>query len=147
MTALVVAMMLMLAPGRDHAALAGAIARVVESERPLFADDEGRRKTAALMVAVAYRESTFTTAAVGDHGRSFCAFQIHRTAGGTPALLTDPEGCARQALTILRESLRACPSHPVATYAAGPGACVNARARRISDDRMQLAAWIARKVR
>lgn len=144
MIALVLAMMLSLAPRRDHSELAGAIARAVESEAALFRDDTSKTKTAALLVAVAYRESSFTVAAVGDKGESFCAYQIHRTSGGGPALLTDADACVRRGMAMLRESARVCPKAPVAWYAAGGvGACSNARAIRISNDRMAIARRLA----
>lgn len=130
----VVAAMAALAPDRDHAALGDAIVQVVEEERPLFAGDADKLRTASLLVAVAFRESSFRMDAVSktnDH----CAFQVHLR----PDLALDPVACTRTAVTMLRESLRACPSHPVAFYASGPGACMNARAMRISNDRVALA--------
>ena len=75
----VVAASSLLAPARQHDELARAIANRVEAEAPLFKDDEDRRRTAALLVAIAFRESSLRAAAVGDHvgGKptSFCAFQ------------------------------------------------------------------------
>ncbi len=143
----VLAAMTQLAPGRDHTELGGAIARVVDSNKPLFEKDADHRRTAALLVAVAFRESTFKPSVVGDNGNSFCAFQIHRSAGGTPALLEDVDACVRSGLTLLRMSLRVCPTHPVAWYASGPTGCSNDRAQRISRDRMNLAAYIHGKLR
>lgn len=142
----VLAAMTQLSPGHDHQALGGAIARAVDENRPLFANDADRRRTAALLVAVAFRESTFRADAVGDHGRSFCAFQIHRSSGGTPALLDDVDACARTGLDLLRTSLRVCPSHPIAWYASGPLGCDNGRAQKISRDRMALAAYLVGQV-
>lgn len=139
--------MVQLAPGRDHQVLGGAIARAVESNKPLFVNDEDRRRTAALLVAVAFRESTFNADAIGDHGKSFCAFQIHRSSGGSPALLEDVDACTRTAFSLLRTSLKVCPSHPVAWYAAGPQGCDNDRAQKISRDRMALAAYLFGLVR
>jgi hypothetical protein len=137
--ALVLAMMLSLVPGRDHSTNAGAIARVVESERPLFKDDAAKVRTAALVVAVAYRESAFKNDAISktnDH----CMMQVNRR----PDLARDPEACVRVAMTMLRESFRMCPEHPIAFYASGPGACTNERARRISNDRMAIARRLAK---
>lgn len=143
--ALVLAMMATLAPGRDHAELGGAIARAVDAGAPLFRDDGDKTKTAALLVAVAYRESSLTLGAIGDKGRSFCAFQIHRTSGGGAALLTDADACVAKGLAMLRESVRVCPKAPIAWYAAGgTGACADARAIRISNDRMALARRLAK---
>jgi hypothetical protein len=142
----VLAAMTQLAPGRDHAALADAIARVVDREPPLFANDDDRRRTAALLVAVAFRESTLHADAVGDGGTSFCAFQIHRSAGGSRELLDAPERCVQMGFAILRTSVKTCSSHPVAWYASGPAGCTNPRAQRISRDRMALAAYLVRVV-
>lgn len=142
----VLAAMSILAPGRDHALLGGAIARVVDVERPLFEKDTDRRRTAALLVAVAFRESTFIADAVGDGGKSFCALQIHRSSGGTAALLTSADACVEKGISMLRTSLRTCPSSPLAWYASGPLGCENARAQRISRDRMALAARLVSQV-
>lgn len=111
----------------------------------LFKDDDDRRRTVSLLVAVAFRESSLRNDAVGDHGQSFCAFQIHRTNGGGKALTEDAEACVRKALGMLRASIRICPRAPIAWYAAGgTGACTNERAIRISNDRMVVARRLAR---
>ena len=142
----VLATMTQLAPGRDHTELGGAIARAVDSSKPMFANDADHRRTAALLVAVAFRESTFVPNVIGDNGSSFCAFQIHRSSGGTPALLDDVDACVRSGMTLLRTSLRVCPTYPVAWYASGPLGCTNDRAQRISRDRMNLAAYLVGQV-
>lgn len=138
--------MLKVAPDRDHAELRGAIVRAAEASPPLFVGDTDRHRTSALLVAVAFRESSLRLDVVGDHGRSFCAMQIHDSSGGSPALLTDADACIRKGLAMLRESLRTCPASPVAWYAAGPRGCSSAHAQRISLDRMRLAAWLVRSV-
>lgn len=131
--------MAFLAPARDHAELGDAIVRVLEDERPLFAGDVARLRTAALVVAIAFRESAFRNDAVSrtnDH----CALQVH----GRPDLARDPEACVRVGLGMLRVSLRACPAHPIAFYAEGPAGCSSPRAQRISRDRLALAARLLR---
>ena len=135
----VLAAMAHLAPERDHAELGGAIARAVDQGVPLFAGEDGRQRTAALAVAVAFRESSLRLDAVGDKGKSFCAFQIHVTSGGSRELLTDADACASKGLAMLRSSFRICREHPIAWYAAGPRGCASTRAQRISRDRMALA--------
>jgi len=137
----VLASMLQLAPGRDHAELATAITRVVLEEPPLFRNDEDRRRTAAFLVAIAFRESSFRNGAKSKT-HDYCALQINRR----PDLAADPVACVRVAMTMLRESMRMCPLHPLAFYASGPGACTNERARRISNDRMAIAARLAKSV-
>src|SRR5262245_60359658 len=88
-----------LAPNKDHSRFAQATANVVRSEPSLFEADDDHKKTAALIIAVAFRESGLQLDAVGDHGRSVCAMQIHH---GPRELLTDPERCIRAGLRILR---------------------------------------------
>ncbi len=142
---LVLAAMLSLAPLRDRAELgelADAIAHVVDDARPLFRDDETRAKTALLVVAVAFRESSFRNDAVsrtGDH----CLLQVH----GRPELADDVVACVRVGLAMMRESFRMCREHPLAFYAEGPRGCSSARAQRISRDRLALAERLYRAVR
>lgn len=139
MLAVVLAFMLALVPKGDHAVNAAAIASVVDSERPLFKDDSSKRRTAALIVAIAWRESGLRNEAVSktnDH----CMMQVNRR----PDLAKDPEACVRVAMTMLRESMRICPAHPIAFYAEGPKGCNSPRAQRISRDRMAIAARLLR---
>ncbi len=143
-----------LAPGRDHQALADAIAAHVTAQEPLFKDDVDRKRSAAFLTAIAFRESSFRNDAVGDKGQSHCAFQVHlpggqRTAEGWTGaeLREDPAKCVTVAARILRDSMRWCPRHPLAIYASGPGGCENARAQRLSRDRMDLAAKLVREVK
>lgn len=154
----VVAASSLLAPARPHDQLAEAIASRASAEAPLFKGDEDRLKTSALLVAIAFRESSLRANAVGDHvgGKptSFCAFQIHvphgsRTADGWTGeeLAQDPDKCVTTAMHMLRESMRACPAHPLAFYASGPSGCDNARAQRISRDRLAIAQRLIRDVK
>ena len=145
----VIAAMTALQPGVDHTVLANAISSRVAAELPLFRNDVDRRRTAALLVAIAFRESSLRLDAVGDKGQSLCAFQIGRTSGGTTAMLTDANLCVGAAFAILRTSIRLCPAFPVAWYAAGGDAakaCASVPAQRISRDRMALAARLVRDV-
>lgn len=138
--AFVVAAMALLSPEGEHLEVAGAIARAVDAVPPLFGDAD-RRRTAALVVAIAWRESGFDNAVVSatdDH----CFLQVH----ARPDLGRDVEACARVGLAMLRVSVRACAAHPVAFYASGPTGCANARAQRISRDRSAIAAWLLRRV-
>jgi hypothetical protein len=144
--AFVLAASSLLAPGRDHTEIANAIAARVDAELPLFANDADKRRTAAYLVAIGFRESSLRLDAIGDHGRSFCAFQIHQSSGGTPALLTDAGACVGKAFAMLRTSMQVCPGAPLAWYASGPAGCMNARAQRLSRDRISLASWIVRTV-
>lgn len=116
--------MTILAPGRDHSALAWAIAgEAVDIEE------------AATFTAVAFRESSFRNDAIGDGGRSVCAMQVLH---GSRALLEDPHACVRRGAKMLRASRRIDPAHPIAAYARGPR-WHSLEAQRISNDRMALA--------
>ncbi len=145
--AFVLAACLLLAPKRDHVRLATEIAERVQREGPIFKGDEDKRKTAGLLVAVAYREGSLDPAVIGDHGHSFCTFQIHDTSGGTIALTLDVAACVAAGFSMLRTSARTCSAHPVAWYAEGPNGCESPRAQRISRDRVALAAWLVRTIR
>ncbi len=116
-----------LAPGRDHSALAWAVAVNAQSETE-----------AAIFTAVAFRESGFRNDAVGDGGHSVCAFQIY---DGPKILLDDPIACVAKGAAMLRESRRIDPKNPIAFYARGPRFRSD-EAQRISRDRMALAKRI-----
>ncbi|HXG69945.1 MAG TPA: hypothetical protein VNJ04_04950 [Gemmatimonadaceae bacterium] len=140
----ILAAMQSLAPGRDHAENATAIATVVLSEPALFRDDESRMRTAAFMVSVAFRESSLRNGAIGDHGNARCMFQLWNAPSG---VLTDPELCARIALVRMRESARACgKDNMLGLYAVGPKGCSSEHAKRISRDRRALAERLAKTV-
>jgi hypothetical protein len=136
------AAMFTLAPGRDHSELGTAIAKVVLEEPPLFKGDESRIRTASLMTAIAFRESSFRNAAIGDHGHALCAFQLWDTPRD---VLTDPELCTRIALQRMRQSIRACGlDNALGIYAAGPEGCSSPHAKRISNDRMSIAMKLSK---
>lgn len=132
----ILACMLALAGGNPERllALATAIADVVAARGPIFAGPDGARRTVALMVAVAWRESSFRLDALGDHGASVCAYQIWH---GPRSLLTDARACVEAGYEHLKRSVAACPAHPVAVYARGT--CASEDGRRISADRMRVA--------
>ena len=145
--AIVLTMCSALVPSSDpvfrHGRLATAIVKVLETREPLFRGDADRKKTAALLVAIAFRESTLDVAAIGDHGHSFCAFQIHASNGGTFALCESTEECVERAYDTLKVSFRYDPQHPVAFYARGPNGFASIEAQRLSNDRMALAKNLA----
>ena len=122
--ALVLAWMHSLAPGRDVEALAWAVAVNATS-----------KTEAAIITAVAFRESSLRNDVVGDGGHSVCAMQIY---DGPEALLEDPIACVARGAAMLRASRRVDPENPLAFYARGPR-WRSEEARRISRDRMALA--------
>jgi hypothetical protein len=134
-----VLMSLRLAPVTTDAAM------VARMELGQAVEDEGATPyEARWLAAVAYRESTYKLDAVGDHGSSFCAYQLHLPGGAKTGegktgedLRKDARACTRQALKWLRWSLNACKSLPEAERIAGyaRGRCESATGQRLSRDR------------
>jgi len=118
---------------------ANAIAQVVVAEEPLFEGADGRERTAALMVSVAWFESTFKPGAVGDHGMSHGLYQVQ----GKGDLL-DPMDATRAALGMMRASMKVCRAKPIEErlgwYAAGGNDCE--RGLRESRHRVKRAMWL-----
>ena len=152
MIAIVIAMMLWVAPAREHSDLAGALARAVDAHPPLFRDDPDKRKTAAFYVALLFRESSLRNNAIGDHGDSHCAGQIYLPGGAKTRegwsgadLRADVDKCLFVVARKVRESFAACASLPaeerMALYARG--SCASDEGRRLSRDRSRLAKRIA----
>jgi hypothetical protein len=105
-----------------YEATASAIDQAVQEEESLFPDEpDGRAKTAAILVALAWAESTFKPNAVG-YGGVRGLYQI-----GGHGNLSDPLKASRVALELLRESFRLCAKRPVnerlAQFAAGGSSC------------------------
>lgn len=131
-----------LVPNKDHSIVIDGIVKVVDESPALFPDDLDKRKTTSLLFSIAKRESNLNPEAIGDHGTSFCHFQINKSIGGSEDLLKDAYKCTRKAFDFLQYSIKLCPRYPVAVYASGHTACDNNRAQRISNDRMNLAKWL-----
>jgi hypothetical protein len=110
------------APWSDtYPATAAAIERVVVDKAPIFDGADGRAKTAALLVALAWAESSFKPNAVG-HGGVRGLYQI-----GGHGDLSDPLKASLVAIELMRESFRLCEKRPtnerLAVYAAGGTSC------------------------
>ena len=126
--------------GRErYVAIARAIAEVVHDpdERPVYRGGLGRERSAALLLAVSYFESSWRRdvdlgigkLAFGDTGRSCGLFQAHVGRGSTPEgyscsdLVADRKKAARSALAAMRRSANACrtlgPYDILRVYASG----------------------------
>lgn len=108
---------------------ASVVARVAydPAEKPVFSGPDGRARTAALMLSVAFFESGFRRDvalgqgkhARGDNGRSCTPWQFNIGAGKNmyghtcEELLRDPEQAARDALGVLRSAMYVCADLPV----------------------------------
>lgn len=119
--------------------LASAIADGVVEAAPLWSDDTSKVRTATLVVAVAWRESKFDQSA-RSATNDFCVMQVHNR----PDLGGNLRECIRVGLEALRWSSRVCAAHPVAAYVAGVAGCSDERAKRMSRDRVWLAAQLTR---
>jgi hypothetical protein len=118
------------APWREtYEDTAKAIVDIVEAEEPLFSGAQGREKSAAVLVALAWAESRFDPKAVGDHGRSVGLYQIFGPNLPTPEgfgradILGHPGNASRVALRMIRASMAVCSKFPLLDrlgwYAAG----------------------------
>lgn len=126
---LVLVLMVTIAPAtpwrESYPETAQGIADAVEESEPLFAGDDGRMRTAALLVSLAYFESTFKPSAVGDRGSSLGLFQTsrHWVRMSADEYLRDAKEQAKTALALVRESFSACAARPLdarlAWYASG----------------------------
>lgn len=136
--------------------------KVVLGAPPLFADDQDRKKTASLMLSIAFYESGFlkavdTGVSRGDHGESYCLLQV-RTGNGKVKygseemrqwrgadLIADRTKCFRAGLEALRISIHQCPAGPngesLNLYATGRCEQQSKEAR----NRWRTALWIGKK--
>jgi hypothetical protein len=144
MIRIILAVMLWLAPGRDHAALASAI------------EAETGSRMLPLVLSVAFNESGFRADVAGDcpgikagdacpreRGKSFCAMQLNGER--YRYTLDDPRACIREGVKALEVSLSVCREHPpndrLAYYARG--SCESEEGQRISRHRFALARKIS----
>jgi transglycosylase-like protein with SLT domain len=153
MIAWILSLMLSLVPkapwDTTYPQTATAIAEAAE-ESALFAGEQGPAQTAALLVALAYYESSFRPDAVGDKGASVGLYQISRANLTVPSswVMTDARLATREALRLIRISQQVCRGRPLPEmlgwYASGGAGCRGAKASRL---RMGLAnhLWTRRK--
>lgn len=113
-------------PGRPRPDVVQAIASEAIAD-PVVGDAQ---HTAALLLVVAFRESSYRADVVGDGGRSCGLYQ----SACVSTKLRDPVGQTRIALANIRRSMVACPDYPLAVYASG--SCANVAGRRISSARI-----------
>jgi hypothetical protein len=150
LTAWILSLMIALqptAPWSDtYAATARAIDQVVQEQPSLFTDDlEGRQKTAAVLVSIAWFESTFKPNAVGGGGRFRGLYQV-----GGRGDQSDPVVASRIALTLVRESFRLCAARPaeerLAYYAAGGISCRSVTPDAVAKSRYRVlkAMWLVK---
>ena len=152
---------LFLSPDRNHFPLVTAIDQVLSEQNPIFANDPNKQRTAALVLAVNFREGSLIPSIRGDKDKngnftSFCSMQIHLPYGAKTEegwtgeeLAADPVKCVTVGVRMLRVSRNLCPKHPVAFYAEGVDnrACTSPRAQRISNDRMFIAHRLIKEVK
>jgi hypothetical protein len=133
---------------------------------PVYGGPNGRRRTALLMLAIAFHESGFAhdvdigpcyrgrdgQSARCDHGKSACVMQLHVGEGTTPEgysqadLFADRKKCFRAALARIRSSLGECKHlderHRLNAYASG----VCTRGDEQSEELMDLVDKFGAKV-
>src|SRR5262249_30203765 len=100
---LVLGMMMVLAPVSRPVERYGEIAQAIAAEASDPPPNQEPEEFGALLVAVAFRESSFrndVSSKTGDH----CVMQVH----GRPDLKNDVRACVRVRARMLRESVRIC---------------------------------------
>lgn len=111
---------------------------------------DGAYWTAAILVALAYKESGFHANVIGDHGKSFGLFQIQPpTAKVDAKLLLVPKTAAYVAVDLIRQSFYNCRSRPweekLSWYVASNGCPTHPIIVKKSMDRMLLAVQVMKK--
>ena len=101
---------------------------------------------AAVLVVLAFRESSYRDTAKGDYWADPDGVVRAHSCGAwqTPCLVTpigDVKKQAAIAIGIYRRSATLCPSHPLAIYASG--SCSSLAGRRISNARIAEASALA----
>jgi hypothetical protein len=133
---------------QTYSETADAIAEASNND-PLFAGEDGPMRTAALLLAIAYKESRFKPTAVGDHGHSYGLFQIQpQTANLTANVLLVPREAAPVAINLIRTSFRVC-GHAgwhdrLSWYCHGGNGC-HKGGNQASQNRIMLAEKIIRE--
>lgn len=141
----------------SYPATADGIAEAAE-EQPLFAGEEGPRRTAALLVSIGWFESRFDAGAVGDCDkgkpksfatcRSFGMFQVERSNFIVPVevVMSDVGIAARETLRMVRKSREVCGHRPaedmLGWYGHGRSGCDHALVE--SRHRVRKAKWLER---
>ena len=158
-SAWIFSLMVLLQPAAPWRGTYERTARAIDDaahEAPLYPGEDGVERTAALLVAVAWRESRFDPMARATDccGESLGLFQVHGTNARRLGLmgvseLFDPLTNARAALALLAESLRICakslPDERLAEYASGLALCDVPEAVRDSRAKTRIAARLLRE--
>ena len=159
MTIWILQLMVLLQPAAPWRGTYAGTARAIDDaahEAPLYPGEDGVERTAALLVAVAWRESRFDPMARATDccGESLGLFQVHGTNARRLGLmgvneLFDPLTNARAALALLAESLRICARTPederLSEYASGRALCDVPEAVRDSRAKARIAARLMRE--
>lgn len=116
-SALVMSALYKLEPNSPHVPQYAEISEAIteaSNQDPLFPQDkDGCRKTAAILISIAWFESRFHTNAVGDNGKSFGLFQIQPpTAQVKSNILLNPRTASFVAVDLVRKSFQACEKRP-----------------------------------
>lgn len=131
----------------QYAEVSDAIAQAANHD-PLFPEDkEGCKKTAAILIALAWHESRFQPNVVGDSGRSFGLYQIQPpTANVQSNVLTNPKTASYIAIDLIRKSFQACEKRPyeerLSWYVSSRGCPTHPVIVKKSMDRLLLAVRV-----
>ena len=144
----IMAMLYHLGPSSPYMDKYGEIASAItraSNQDPLFPQYEsGGEATAAILVALAYKESSFHQNVLGDKGKSFGLFQIQPpTARVKGQILLIPLSASLIAVDLIRTSFRQCSDRPwverLAWYVASNGCTSHPVIVKKSMERLMLA--------
>jgi hypothetical protein len=152
--AAVMAMLYGLDSHNPHVPKYGEISEAIATaatQDPLFPQRaDGSYWTAAILVALAYKESAFHANVIGDHGKSFGLFQIQPpTAQVKAELLLVPRTASFIAIDLIRQSFYHCQKRgweeKLSWYVASNGCPTHPIIVKKSMDRMLLATKIMQR--
>jgi len=114
------------------------------TNHPLFTGEDAAKKTAALLVSLAWFESRFDPKAIGDHGKAFGLYQQQGK-----GKIEDAETATKIAIEQIKFSFKVCRENEVIErlgwYAAGGPNCDYGL--RESRHRMLKAFWLVKNVK
>lgn len=112
---IVISMLYFLAPNSPYIEKYGEISAAIAkaaNEDPLFPHHGGGAEmTASILVALAYKESSFHQSVIGDKGKSFGLFQIQLPTAGPRIkanILLQPMSASKVAVDLIRRSFQQC---------------------------------------
>jgi hypothetical protein len=129
-------------PSTELASIALDVRDVALDGAPLFAGDDGRARTARLLLVWSWKESAWRTSAEGDKGASLGVMQMNRAWLGADAarVLVDRRYALERGLALMHHLAVVCGSVRGGLHAYASGTCAGSiRARELVQHRCAAA--------